>query len=419
VKANKTRDSTSVVDVSSGRKGSATRPFTSPKETHAPGPTVAQASEGSFAGKGEMSALMRSYDWSSHPLGPASSWPQSLRTAVSICLESRFPILVWWGSELFMLYNDAYRRILGAKHPRALGQAGADCLPEIWGAISPVLEGVLKKGEATWSEDQRLLLDRDGYVEECYFTFSYSPIRDESGEVGGVFTAVTETTEAEKKLRALNSKLLQTQDDERRRIARDLHDSAGQILVALKMNLFPLQQELANKNPELGKVATSSIELVDDLSKELRTMSHLLHPPLLDEAGLPSALRWYVEGFAERSGVEVKLDLDPKLPRLSQESETALFRIVQECLTNIHRHSGGAIASVRIDHSAGKTRVEIRDNGKGISQFDTKKKVPKKAGVGIQGMQERVRQLKGEFEIRSGDNGTTVVVVLPGREVSA
>src|SRR6202030_2241723 len=102
----------------------------------------------------------------------------------------------------------------------------------------------------------------------------------------------------------------------------------------------------------LVKPVRESLGLVDELSRDLRTMSHLLHPPLLDEAGLPSALRWYVEGFAERSGVEVKLDLDPKLPRLSQESETALFRIVQECLTNIHRHSGGAIASVRIDHSA-------------------------------------------------------------------
>ena len=418
MKANKTSDSTSVIDVSSGRKGSGTPPFISPKEAPSPGPVVAQAHEGSFAGKGEMSVLTRGYDWNSHPLGPVSGWPQSLRTAVSICLESRFPILIWWGSELFMLYNDAYRRILGAKHPAALGQAGADCWPEIWDVICPMLEGVLKKGEAISSEDQLLLLDRNGYAEECYFTFSYSPIRDESGEVGGVFTAVTETTEAEKKLRALNSKLLQTQDDERRRLAGDLHDSAGQMLVALKMNLFPLQQELANKNPELGKVATSSIELVDDLSKELRTMSHLLHPPLLDEAGLPSALRWYVEGFAERSGVDVRLELDPKLRRLSQESETALFRIVQECLTNIHRHSGSAIASVRVDHRAGKTRVEIADNGKGISQFDTKKKLPKKAGVGIQGMQERVRQLKGEFEIRSGDNGTTVVVVLPGREVS-
>jgi hypothetical protein len=147
-----------------------------------------------FAAGGEMGALMRSFDWNSHPLGPVSVWPQSLCTAVSICLESRFPILIWWGAELFMLYNDAYRTILGnTKHPKAMGQAGAECWPEIWDVIGPMLDGVLQKGQATWSEDQLLLLDRNGYVEECYFTFSYSPIRDESGEVGGIFTAVTET----------------------------------------------------------------------------------------------------------------------------------------------------------------------------------------------------------------------------------
>jgi len=130
---------------------------------------------------------------------------------------------------------------------------------------------------------------------------------------------IRDRQDAEHKLRALNSRLLQAQDDERRRLARDLHDSAGQILVALKMNLFPLHQELEKQNPALAGIASSSVELVDELSKQLRTMSHLLHPPLLDEAGLPSALRWYVEGFAERSGIAVDLQLDPNLPRLPQE----------------------------------------------------------------------------------------------------
>jgi len=145
---------------------------------------------------GEMGALMRALDWSATPLGPVSDWPQSLRTAVSICLASRFPMLIWWGPALVMLYNDAYRPILGAtKHPAAMGQRGRECWPEIWDVIGPMLTGVLARGEATWSEDQLLLLDRNGYVEECYFTFSYSPIRDESGGIGGIFTAVTETTE--------------------------------------------------------------------------------------------------------------------------------------------------------------------------------------------------------------------------------
>ena len=148
-----------------------------------------------LTGGGEMGALMRSLDWSETLLGPVSSWPQSLRTSVSICLNSRFAILIWWGPDLVMLYNDAYRDIIAAKHPAALGRPGRECWPEIWHIIGPMLEGVMQRGDATWSNDFLLLLERNGYPEECYFTFSYSPIRDESGGIGGVFTPVSETTE--------------------------------------------------------------------------------------------------------------------------------------------------------------------------------------------------------------------------------
>ena len=133
-------------------------------------------------------------------------WPQSLRTSVSICLNSRFPILIWWGPELVKLYNDAYREILGAKHPTAMGARGRDVWPEIWHIIGPMLSSVLERGEATWSENIMLPLERKGFAEECYFTFSYSPIHDESGGIGGVFTAVTETTQqvlSERRLRTL------------------------------------------------------------------------------------------------------------------------------------------------------------------------------------------------------------------------
>jgi signal transduction histidine kinase len=160
-----------------------------------------------LVGSSEMGLLMREKDWSATPIGPMAGWPQSLRTAVNICLASRFPMLLWWGPELVMLYNDAYRPILGTtKHPQALGQRGHECWPEIWDVIGPMLQGVMATGTATWSDDQLLLLDRNGYVEECYFTFSYSPIHDEAGQVGGVFTAVTETTGrvlGERRLRVL------------------------------------------------------------------------------------------------------------------------------------------------------------------------------------------------------------------------
>ena len=134
------------------------------------------------------------FDWASTPIGPREHWPQSLRTSLSICLASRFPILIWWGPELIKLYNDAYMPILGDKHPRALGARGRDVWPEIWHVIGPMLDQVMHEGQATWSDDQLLMVDRYGYPEECYFTFSYSPISDESGGVGGIFTAVTETT---------------------------------------------------------------------------------------------------------------------------------------------------------------------------------------------------------------------------------
>jgi PAS domain S-box-containing protein len=144
-------------------------------------------------------------DWSQTSIGRRDQWPQSLRTAVSICMDSRFPILIWWGPDLIKIYNDAYAPILGDKHPAALGAPGRVVWPEIWPVIGPMLDQVLREGKATWSDDQLLMMNRHGYLEETYFTFSYSPIRDESGGVGGIFTAVTETT-----LRVIGERRLDT-----------------------------------------------------------------------------------------------------------------------------------------------------------------------------------------------------------------
>jgi PAS domain S-box-containing protein len=159
-------------------------------------------------GEGEMGALIRAFEWSRHPLGPPAAWPQALRAALSLCLNSRYPFLICWGPELVMLYNDAYRDIIAAKHPRALGQRVQECWFEIWDFVGPMLEGVLKEGRATWADDLMLPLRRKGYPEECYFTFSCSPILGEGGDVEGVFTAVTETTRRvvnERRLRTLRS----------------------------------------------------------------------------------------------------------------------------------------------------------------------------------------------------------------------
>ncbi len=336
----------------------------------------------------------------------------------------------------FTFVNSAYLDLIGREDAtQIVGKTVKDILPEVEKqGFLQLLNQVYESGEPFLNTDRKLLLQRKGKEEIVYVTFSYQAVRNVAGNVEGILVHVVNVTEqvlartqleervkertaelqeAEHKLRALNSRLLQAQDEERRRLARDLHDSAGQILVALKMNLFSLEQQLQKKDPELDKVAISSVALVDDLSKQLRTMSHLLHPPLLDEAGLASALRWYIEGFAERSGIPVDLQIDQKLPRLSQEIETAIFRIVQESLTNIHRHSGSDSAEIRVEYGAHRVRVEIRDAGTGIAQFDSTKNLPVKVGVGVQGMQERVRQLRGEFEIRSSSTGTSVTVTLP------
>ena len=222
-----------------------------------------------------------------------------------------------------------------------------------------------------------------------------------------------ELERAQERLRALSGRLLRMQDDERRRIARELHDTVGQILVALNLNLVPLEAEIAKRDPDLVKPLTECLSLVDELSRDLRTISHLLHPPLLDEAGLNSALRWYVEGFSERSKIEVELHLAEDLGRLPAECETAIFRVVQECLTNIHRHSESKTASISITHDADNIQVEIRDQGKGMP-------VPiPRAGVGIQGMGERVRQLGGHLQIESGNGGTRVIAKLSAKVAAA
>ncbi len=219
-------------------------------------------------------------------------------------------------------------------------------------------------------------------------------------------------------LRQLSGRILHMQDEERRRIARELHDSVGQTLAALSMNLTLVRADIERLTKTAAALADSEA-LVEDMTKEVRTISHLLHPPLLDEAGLASALRWYIEGFAQRSKIEVDLELPGDFDRLSQETETAIFRMVQESLTNIHRHSGSLLAKVRISRSNGEVRVEVADRGKGMApdkQIELASVGP--PGVGIRGMRERLRQLGGTLEIQSDGKGTVVTAHLPVTSIS-
>jgi PAS domain S-box-containing protein len=214
---------------------------------------------------------------------------------------------------------------------------------------------------------------------------------------------------AEEGLRRLSGRLMQTQDDERRRIARELHDGLGQYLVAVKMNLDVLSISVSS-DARLRERLADATKQIEDAIAETRTISHLLHPPLLDEIGLESAVVWYAEGFAKRSGISVKVDIPSSIGRLQTEVETALFRVVQECLTNVHRHSGSSTATVRLSRHNDELRLEISDEGKGIPA-DATSSAP---GVGLRGIRERVLQLRGKVEVVSDNpQGTTVVVTLP------
>lgn len=228
----------------------------------------------------------------------------------------------------------------------------------------------------------------------------------------------TELDTANKNLRDLSARLLQLRDEERRRIARELHDSVGQLLAALTMNLSAVRVDIEQLT-RTASTLTDSEALVQEMSKEVRTISHLLHPPLLDEAGLVSALRWYVDGFAQRSNIKVDLDFPDDFRRLSREMETAIFRVVQECLTNIHRHSESPVAKIRIRQSDGQVVVEVQDRGKGIPPDKLNEMTAVGApGVGIRGMRERLRQLGGDIEITSNGSGAVVTAWLPIKESS-
>ena len=224
-----------------------------------------------------------------------------------------------------------------------------------------------------------------------------------------------ELDKANQGLRDLTARLLHFQDEERRRIARELHDSVGQTLAALAMNLSAVGADIQRLTKTAAAVADSE-SLVKDMTTDIRTISYLLHPPLLDEAGLTSALRWYVEGLTARSEISVDLEVPDNFDRLPRDLETAIFRVVQECLTNVHRHSGSPDAKIRLSRSANDVQVEVRDQGKGIPPEKLSEMAATGAlGVGIRGMRERIHQLSGSLEISSDGNGkgTAVVVKLP------
>lgn len=241
----------------------------------------------------------------------------------------------------------------------------------------------------------------------------WTMLHDASGRLVGwmeINTDITARKRAEQAARSLSGRILTLQDDERRRLARGLHDSLGQYLAALKMNL----DMMSTLDDEQATLRAQCSEIVDRCLTETRTISHLLHPPLLDEAGFGSAARWFVEGFAQRSGIAVNLNLPENLGRLHEEIEITLFRALQEALTNVHRHSGGTAVDIRVTFDEQQIQLEIEDNGIGMPQHTLQHLLEgETAGIGIAGMRERVRELGGLLAIDSDANGTLLQLALP------
>src|SRR5579862_2051425 len=242
----------------------------------------------------------------------------------------------------------------------------------------------------------------------------YAPDGTFEGYVGACLD-IHDQKEAAEKIRIADdmTRLMKAQDDERRRIARELHDSAGQTLAVLGMSLAQLVERAQRIAPELAKEGKEIEAIVQQLHREIRTTSYLLHPPLLDECGLRSAVSWYVEGLARRSRIAIELDISETLGRLPSEMELAIFRFVQECLTNIHRHSESKVASIRIFVEKEILRAEVSDQGRGILPERLAEIRSGGAGVGLRGIRERLRQFGGKLTIESNGSGTLVSAVVP------
>jgi len=232
--------------------------------------------------------------------------------------------------------------------------------------------------------------------------------------VVGIVQDITDQAQAEEELRRLSHQLLRARDEGHRRVARELHESAGQSLAALKMTLGRLRYSLPREDPDTSRLLRSAAALADEAIREVRTVSYLMHPPLLDQAGLGPALRWYADGFSQRSGIAVLVEVPDDFGRCSRETETTVFRIVQEALTNVHRHSGSHTATIRLFHEERHIVTEVQDEGCGLQPSARGRTQHAPYGVGIAGMRERVKHLDGVFEIHSAPGqGTTVRAILP------
>lgn len=539
---------------------------------------------------GEMARLIESFDWARSPLGPMAQWPQSLKTALNICLNSRFQLAIYWGPELAFIYNDAEREVIGAMHPFALGKPAREVLVDMWDTVGPMLHQVLERGEATWSVDQPLMIDRYGLLEEAFFTWSYSPIPDDKGGIGGVLLVTEDTTHrvlAERRLRTLiemaaessvalgadeasamamsilsqnpmdipfalmylidatgsvrlcartdscagrpsesfplegvtqqrevqqignlarffdsehasqlpksalilpifeggleriagflvagvsdhrkldagyrnffdliaaqigtilgaaNARKLETdlrvaqeellrqstnvihdlagkliiaQEEERKRIARELHDDISQRMAMLEISLQQFERGTAELSSKARQQLHHISEAANEVSKEIHDMSHQLHPSKLDMLGLVACVGGLCREFSEQHNLQVQFDHHGIPRNIPKDVTLCLFRIVQEALRNVAKHSGTAEAKVELCGQCDRIDLCISDSGAG---FDAKSALGE-GGLGLISMRERLRLVGGRLAVESEpSHGTRIRACIPLSGASA
>jgi PAS domain S-box-containing protein len=320
-----------------------------------------------------------------------------------------------------VLINAQTERVFGYDRKEMLGQRVEMLLPERFreqhaGHRTGYFEA--PQARPMGNSLELYALRRDGT--EFPVQISLSPLK--TGGRTLVSSAIRDTTEQKNReltLRQLSGRLLQSQDGERRRIAREFHDSVGQYLAAAKMQLHSLKSKVSGTDREAQEHFAECAQLVDQAITEVRTLSYLLYPPLLDDVGLPSAASEYIDGFAKRSGIQTTVEISPNFGRVRRDVELSVFRVLQESLTNVHRHSGSATAGVRLVRNNGLVTLEVSDSGKGMpaaSLEEFQKDLAGSLGVGLRGMRERITQLGGTLHVASNAQGTTVSATLPSTE---
>ncbi len=353
-------------------------------------------------------------------------------------------VIVQDAQEMVTYWNKGAEQLYGWSNEEALGRKTSELLLTEFPEAREAIDATLKEGERWEGELVHTCKDGRQVTVLSRWVLSHDP-NDQSPRIMEINTDITGRVKAEEELRRvvqdlertvvsrtrdlekrndqlkeLSGRLLRAQDDERRRVARELHDGIGQLLSAMNMNTTQLAAEGDKLSPAATRVIEENAALIEQATNDIRTMSHLLHPPLLDEIGLESALKWYVEGFGRRSKITIGLRLDGDMARLPRDAELCFFRIVQEALTNIHRHSGSSTAAIQLYTSGKEAVLEIQDSGRGIAGLTQAELLEgSNSGVGLRGMLARMRQLGGNLQIKSDASGTLVSARIPLAEAAA